>query len=68
MATLSRKSKATMLKFTAIDHIKHILTSMAVLNQLLDQTKEFLVKKTVNQNSSSFKPIVYKTKLLIVLN
>lgn len=58
-----------MLKFTAIDHIKHILTSMAVLNQLLDQTKEFLVKKkTVNQNSSSFKPIVYKTKLLIVLN
>lgn len=35
-----------MLKFTAIDHIKHILTSMAVLNQLLDQTKEFLVKKT----------------------
>lgn len=46
MATLSRKSKATMLKFTAIDHIKHILTSMAVLNQLLDQTKEFLVKKT----------------------
>lgn len=46
MATLSRKSKATMLKFAAIDHIKYILTLMAVLNQLLDQTKEFLVKKT----------------------
>lgn len=39
-----------MLEFTATDHIKHILTSMEVLNQLLDQTDKFLIKKTVNQN------------------
>lgn len=45
MATLSRKSTAAMLKFTDINHIKHILTSMEVLNQLLDQINEFLIKK-----------------------
>lgn len=46
MATLSRKNKANILKFTAIDYIKHILTSMEVLNHLLDQTNEFLKKNS----------------------
>lgn len=65
MATLSRKNKANILKFTAIDYIKHILTSMKVLNHLLDQTNEFL-NKTVNQKSCSLKPIVYKARFLLV--